>query len=59
MADYKSGRMASDIQRIIMGILPELKDPRVKGQMLTVVRVEVTHDRSSARVYVSSVEGFD
>lgn len=59
MADYKSGRMASDIQRIIMGILPELKDPRVKGQMLTVVRVEVTHDRSSARVYVSNVEGFD
>lgn len=59
MADYKSGRMASDIQRIIMGILPELKDPRVKGQMLTVVRVEVTHDRSSARVYVSSVESFD
>lgn len=59
MADHKSGRMASDVQRIISGMIPDLKDPRIKGQMLTIVRVEVTHDRSSARVYVSSVEGFE
>lgn len=59
MADFKSGRMASDLQRIISGMIPELKDPRVKGQMLTVVRCEVTRDRSSARVYISSVEGME
>lgn len=51
--------MASDLQRIISGMIPELKDPRVKGQMLTVVRCEVTRDRSSARVYISSVEGME
>lgn len=59
MADHKSGRMASDVQRIISGMIPDLKDPRIKGQMLTIVRVEVTHDRASARVYVSSVEGYE
>lgn len=59
MADFKSGRMASDLQRIISGMIPELKDPRIKGQMLTVVRCEVTRDRSSARVYISSVEGME
>lgn len=59
MADFKSGRMASDLQRIISGMIPELKDPRMKGQMLTVVRCEVTRDRSSARVYISSVEGIE
>lgn len=51
--------MASDLQRIISGMIPELKDPRMKGQMLTVVRCEVTRDRSSARVYISSVEGIE
>lgn len=51
--------MGSDLQRIISGMIPELKDPRVKGQMLTVVRCEVTRDRSSARVYISSVEGME
>ena len=51
--------MASDLQRIISGMLPELKDTRIKGQMLTVVRCEVTRDRSSARVYISSVEGME
>lgn len=59
MADHKSGRMASDVQRIISGMIPDLKDPRIKGQMLTIVRVEVTHDRASARVYVSSFEGYE
>lgn len=59
MADFKSGRMASDLQRIISGMIPELKDPRIKGQMLTVVRCEVTRDRSSAMVYISSVEGME
>lgn len=59
MADHKSGRMASDVQRIISGMIPDLKDPRIKGQMLTVVRVEVTQDRASAKIYVSSVEGLE
>lgn len=59
MADHKSGRMASDVQRIISGMIPDLKDPRIKGQMLTIVRVEVTQDRASARIYVSSVEGLE
>ena len=59
MADFKSERMASDIQRIIMGMIPTLKDPRVQGKMLTVVRCEVTRDKSVAKVYVSCMEGFE
>lgn len=59
MADYKSGRMASDVQRIISGMITELKDPRISGQMLTIVRCEVTRDGACARVYVSSVEGLE
>lgn len=57
MADFKSARMASDIQRIIGGKLRELKDPRIDAEKMTVVRVEVTRDRSSAKVYVSHLGG--
>ena len=57
MADYKSGRLASDITRIISGMVPRLKDPRIKDRLLTVVRVELTRDRSVARIYLSSLNG--
>ncbi len=57
MADFKSARLASDIQRIIGGKLRDLKDPRIDAQRLTVVRVDVTRDRSVAKVYVSSLGG--
>ena len=57
MADYKSGRLASDITRIISGMLPRLKDPRIKDRLLTIVRVELTRDRSVARIYLSSLNG--
>ena len=57
MADFKSARLASDIQRIIGGKLRDLKDPRFDAQRLTVVRVDVTRDRSVAKVYVSSLGG--
>lgn len=51
--------MASDVQRIISGKLRELKDPRIKDTMLTVVRCEVTRDRTCARVYISSMQGME
>lgn len=59
MADFKSGRMAADIQRIISGKLRDLKDPRVNGSMLTVMKCDVSHDRSVCRVYISSFEGVE
>ena len=57
MADFKAARLSSDIQRIIGGKLRDLKDPRITAERLTVVRVDVSRDRSVARVYVSSLDG--
>lgn len=57
MQDYKSARMASDIQRIVGGKLRDLKDPRIDAEKMTVVRVEVTRDRSVAKIYVSHLGG--
>lgn len=56
---YKSDRTAEDIKREITSLVRELKDPRVNGLMLTVVRVEVAHDLSFCKVYVSSLGGIE
>lgn len=57
MLGYKSDRTAEDIKREITALVRELKDPRVTEAMLTVVRVEVAHDLSFAKVYISALGG--
>ena len=59
MAGFRINRVSEDIKREITAILRELKDPRVMGKMLTVVRVEVSSDASYAKVYVSDIKGID
>jgi len=59
MAGYKADRVSEDIKREIIAVIRELKDPRVKDKMLTVVRVDVSHDLSYAKVYVSALDGID
>ncbi len=56
MASFKTGRMAEDIKRELTAILRELKDPRI-GEMLSIVRVELSNDMSHCKVYVSSFQG--
>ncbi len=56
---YKSDRTAEDIKREITALTRELKDPRVSSVMLTVVRVEVAHDLSFCKAYVSSLGGIE
>ncbi len=59
MAGHKLGRTAEDIKRELTAIFRELKDPRVTGVFLSIVRVEVTNDLSYCTVYVSAMEGID
>ena len=59
MAGYKTDRIAEDIKREIIAVTRELKDPRVKDKMLTVVRVGVSSDLSYAKVYVSALDGIE
>lgn len=56
---YKADRTSEDIRREITAILRELKDPRVTATMLTVVRVEIAHDLSFGKVYISSLDGIE
>lgn len=56
MAGYKNGRITSDVHRELAALIRELKDPRI-SKLLSIVKVDVSGDLSSAKVYVSAVEG--
>ena len=59
MPGHKLGRVTEDVSRELSAILRELKDPRVTGCLLSVVRVEVTNDLSYCTAYINTVEGLD
>ena len=59
MPSYKIDRVTEDVRRELSAILREVKDPRIKDCLLSVVRVEVTNDLSYCTVYVSTVEGME
>lgn len=59
MAGHKKDRTAEDIRREVTAVIREMKDPRVRDGILTVVRVEVSSDASFAKVYISSLDGLD
>ena len=60
MPNFKNGRLSEDIKREISGLIrEEIKDPRVNGSLISVVRTELSGDNSHCKVYISSIEGQD
>ena len=59
MPSYHINRAAEDMKREMTALLRELKDPRVQGKLLTVVRVHLSGDGSTAKIYVSAMEGIE
>ncbi|MBQ8533887.1 MAG: 30S ribosome-binding factor RbfA [Clostridia bacterium] len=57
MAGYRNDRISEDIKRELCDIFRDLKDPRVKDKMLSIVHLEVSNDLSFAKVSVSAIEG--
>ena len=47
------GRLAQDMKRELIGIVGQMKDPRLAGGLLTITRLEVTQDLDQARAFVS------
>ena len=59
MPSYHINRSAEDMRRELTALLRELKDHRLQGKLLTVVRVHLSGDGSSAKVYISAIEGIE
>ena len=57
MASHKISRTTEDIKRELTAILRDVKDPRVAGSFVSIIRVEVTNDLSYCTVYISALEG--
>lgn len=53
MPNKNHGRMMQDMKREVIGIISQMKDPRINGGLLTVTRLDVTPDLDVAKVYVS------
>lgn len=59
MPNYRLDRISEDIMRELTAILRTVKDPRVTGSMISIVRVDVTRDMAYATVHVSSMSGLE
>lgn len=59
MGGFKVSRMSEDMKREIYSIIRELKDPRVKDVMLSVVKADLSNDYSHCKVFVSAIEGME
>ena len=54
---FRAARTQEDVQRELSAILREMKDPRVSDSLLSIVKIDLTSDLSSCRVFVSSLQG--
>ena len=59
MPSYRLGRVNEDIQRELSALLRTVKDPRVGGHLLSIVRVDTASDLGSCKVFISSLDQGD
>lgn len=52
-------RINEEVTRCLAELLPTVKDPRLSGPMLTVVRCEVTGDLRWCKVFLSILGSYD
>ena len=49
-------RLNEDLRRELIDIIGNMKDPRLKGGLLTVTRAETTSDLSQVKIFVSVLD---
>ena len=59
MPSNRIGRINEEVMRELARLLPTVKDPRLGGGLLRIVRCEVTNDLRWCKVYLSTLGQFD
>ena len=59
MPSHRSEHNYENIKREITAIIRELKDPRLQSGFISIVKISASHDASSCRVFVSSIDGIE
>lgn len=57
MSNHRGEHSSESIKREIYAIIRELKDPRVQNKFISIVKIDMSKDKSSCKVYVSAMEG--
>ena len=58
MASFRMDRTSDDVKRELTDIMRSVKDPRVNG-LLTILKIDLSRDLSTCKVYISSLEGME
>ena len=58
MASLRMDRTSEDVKRELTDIMRSVKDPRVNG-LLTILKIDLSRDLSTCKVYISSLEGME
>ncbi len=59
MPSNRIGRINEEVMRELARLLPTVKDPRLGGGLLSIIRCEVTNDLRWCKVYLSTLGQFD
>ena len=59
MAGNRNARINEEIMKCLAEILPTVKDPRLTGCMISILRCEATTDLRWCKVYVSVLGSYD
>ena len=58
MASFRMDRTSEDVKRELTDIMRSVKDPRANG-LLTILKIDLSRDLSTCKVYISSLEGME
>ncbi|MEA4920997.1 MAG: 30S ribosome-binding factor RbfA [Clostridiaceae bacterium] len=59
MGGNRGARINEEIMKCLAEILPSVKDPRLTGVMLSIIRCEATTDLRWCKVYISAMGDYD
>lgn len=59
MPSNRIDRISEEVMRVLAELLPTVKDPRLAGGLLSILRCEVTNDLRWCKVYVSVLGNCD
>ena len=58
MANHRKEHVAEDIKRELVSIISNLKDPRLKNNLIFVSKLNITDKNSSCKIFISAMKDY-
>ncbi len=59
MSSHRAQHNFENIKRAIHTIISKLKDPRLNSGFINIVKIDISDDASSCRIFISSLNGIE